>query len=267
MTRELSNHHLLEEFRDAFNVEGLAETRLTCEAKSRILEAAVEKAKWCIGTGCHSQDSISFEQSVLGIRELLTHDTDDPRYINYPPWALNVSRSFFGKICGIVEQNLQADAATLLRPQIMDMPHTLRAIPISDGPSSLVIHNSEQNLPSLLQRISGKPVANIPTERLHPTSQNQSVAATNRVRKRTKESISSRKDKGKRRALREEHAQNNVGVSLEFMKKNIQKGYRVGTPSVERGEAGPSDWVGRCKVRQQLEPVPLDVSLITPVRK
>ena len=48
------------------------------------------------------------------------------------------------------------------------------------------------------------------------------------------------------------------------MGKNTPKGYHVGTPSVERGEAGPSDWASSmCGVRQQ---EPLDVSLkITPV--
>lgn len=262
MTQEPPHQHLLEEFQDAFNVEGLAETRLTCEAKGRILEAAVEKAKWCIGSGCHSQDSIYFEQSVLGIRELITHNTDDPRYINFPPWALKVSRSFFRKICSAVEQNLHPDAAALL--QRVTVPHKLLSTLITDGPSPLVTHNSDRNLPSLLPQVPKKPAVYSPKEHPHPTSRNQGAAATNRKRRRTKESISPGKDKGKRRALREEHVQRNARVSLEFnVEKPTAKGYHVGKPSVERGEAGPSDWAGRCRVRQPLEPAPLDVSLMS----
>ena len=276
MSQEPPYQQLAEEFGSAFNVEGLTEIQITWEGKGKILGGIVDRARWWLGLGNRSQEPQNYQQAITGVREVIAANTNDSRFINLSTsWALNVSRSFFDKVCSLVEESERKKNVEKIGPQ-KRTPGQRRILPApapSAQPSSSAAANSPQSTPFFLQETSirrGEPPSLF--DALNPAPANSTGATSNRKRKFSEDSAVSKrggKDKGKGRAILGSYAGTGATLTEPLTVDSIEKDLLRGIPSpVGIGGAGPSNWVSSLKGPGTIHyPIQLIVSIrnnITP---
>ena len=270
MSQEIPYQRLLEEFGSAFNVEGLTELQITWEGKGKILEGIVDRARWWLGLGNRSQEPQNYQQAITGVREVIAANTNDSRFISLSTsWALNVSRSFFDKVCSLVEESERRKTVEKIWPQ-KKTPSQRRLLPApapSVQPSSSTAANSSQSMPFFLQETSirrgGRP--SLP-DALNPAPANSSGATSNRKRKFSEDSAVAKrggKDKGKGRAIPGSYAEAGATFAEPVTVGLIEQSFLKGMPSlVGIGRAGPSNWGSSLKASGTIHyPTQLNVGI------
>ncbi|KAF8419889.1 hypothetical protein EV426DRAFT_710921 [Tirmania nivea] len=253
MSQELPYQRLLEEFGSAFNVEGLTEIQITWEGKGKILEGVVDRASWWLGLGNRSKEPQNYQQAIMGVREVIAANTNDSQFIGLSTsWTLHVSRSFFDKVCSLVEESERRKILDKIGPpkKISGQRRLLPAPAPSTQPSSSVTANSPQSAPFFLPETSvlQSELPSLPNA-LNPAPVNSSGATSSRKRKISEDSAEAKrggKDKGKGRAIPSTYCEAGAGLTTlpePLTVDPIEQNSLRGRPSpVGIGRAGPSNW-------------------------
>lgn len=252
MSQEVPYQRLLKEFGSAFNVEGLTEIQITWQGKGKILEGIVDRARWWLGLGNRNQEPQNYQQAITGVREAIAANTNDSRFISLSTsWALNVSRSFFDKVCSLVEESERKKAVEKVGPQKKSLGQRslLPAPAPSAQPSSSIAANSPQSTPFFLLETSirqSQPPS--PPDAHNPAPVN---STSNRKRKFSEDSAVAKrggKNKGKRRAIPGTYSEAGATIAESLTVGRIEQNLLRGIQSpVGIGGAGPSKWDSRLK--------------------
>jgi len=278
MSQELPYQRLLEEFGSAFNVEGLTEIQLTWEGKGKILEEIVDRARWWLGLGNRSREPQNYQQAVTGVREVIAANTNDSRFSSLSTsWALNVSCSFFDKLCSLVEESERRKNVEKIGPQKNSGQRRLLPAPtLSAQPFTSVTANSPQSTPFPLQGTSNhRGEWHSPPTAHNPIPANSSGTTSSRKRKFSEDSAVAKrggKDKGKGRAMSGSYGEGGTGFTtfakpptVNPLEQNLLR--RIPSP-IGVGGAGPSNWDSKLKGSRTIHyPIQLNVSIrnnITP---
>ncbi|KAF8455813.1 hypothetical protein BGX38DRAFT_1266708 [Terfezia claveryi] len=248
MSQELRYQRLLEEFGSAFNVEGLTEIQITWQGKGKILEGIVDRARWWLGLGNRNQEPQNYQQAIMGVREAIAANTNDSRFISLSTsWPINVSRSFFDKVCSLVEESERRKAVEKLglQKKSSGQRSLLPAPAPSVQPSSSVAANTPQSTPFFLQETSSR-LSQPPSPPDNPAPVNTNGPTSNRKRKFSEDSAVAKrggKNKGKRRAIPGTYSEVGATIAESLTVGPIEQNLLRGIPSpVGIGGAGPSKW-------------------------
>lgn len=254
------------------------EIQITWEVKGVILEGAVDRARWWLGLGNRSQEPQNYQQAIMAVREVIAVNTNDSRFISLSTSSLHVSRSFFDKVCSLVEESerrktvekIGSQKKTSGQRRLLPAP-----TPRTQQPSSTTA-NSSQSTPCFIQETSTRHgERHFPPDAPNSAPSNSSGTTSSRKRKISEGSAAAGRggeDKGKGRAMPGSYGEAKAGfttfpepLTVNPTEQNLLRGI---SSSVGIGGAGPSSWDSSLKGPGKIHyPIQLNVSIrnnITP---